>query len=266
MDIVPSLVRLSAFLQRLTERLARIAAESDSRLASDSHRFWNDPSNDDLRGISHWRGEGPFADNDDLWLELGRSHLELYRKATDWAGCGQVDGPILEWGAGGGMNAVHFAPIATRFYAVDINAESLEECARQVRLNGGNNVVPLQISAGNPEAVTGLVGEPVVGIISTYVFECLPTPSAGLRVLRTMYGLLAPGGVAVVHFRYRLGATGLPKWRDYKRNWVRMTTYGIDELWTAGQEVGLEPLFVRLAPTSHFNETNYAYLALQRPR
>ena len=267
MDILLGLVRASAWLQRATERLARAAADSEHRLAADSDRFWNDGSNQSLRGISHWRGTGPFKDNDSLWLETGRFHFELFEKAAAWCGSRDPVGPVVEWGAGGGMNAVHFAPVASTFYAVDINEDSLEECVRQVAAAGHSNVVPVHVSASGPEAALSAIQEPCGLFLSTYVFEALPTPDSGLRILRVAVELLRPGGLGIVHFRYASTVGSLPKGRDYARNWVRMTTYRMDDLWIECGKMGLEPLFLTLAPEqAQFDETDYGYLAFMKTR
>jgi hypothetical protein len=267
MDILHGLVRASAMLQRFTERLARAVAESEGRLAADSDRFWNDGDNASLRGISHWRGTGPFQDDDALWLETGRFHFELGQKAAAWSGLEAPMGPVVEWGAGGGMNAVHFAPVCSTFYAVDINAESLTECARQGAEAGCHNIVPIHISAGEPDKVLSAIGEPCGFFLSTYVFEALPTPASGLQILKVAFDLLRPGGLGLVHYRYASMPGSASKGRDYSRNWVRMTTYRNDELWVACEKMGFSPLFLVLAPTQpEFNETDYGYLAFMKPR
>ena len=58
---------------------------------------------------------------------------------------------IVEWGTGGGLNAVQLAPEASRYFGVDISALSLRECARQVEAGGSGQFIPVLIDAENPE-------------------------------------------------------------------------------------------------------------------
>ncbi len=213
----------------------------------------------------HWRGEGPF--DDELWHELGRRHLDLLRKAAAWAGLSLPIAAIVEWGVGGGMNAVQLCRIADRIYGVDINPDSLEECARQVAAAGCGELLPVLIEADRPEAVRDTITDPCGGFFSSYVFELFPDPDYGLRVMRIAYELLRPGGVAVVQIRYHSGPRARPgTHRAYRSSWVTTTTYAIDEFWKSCSEIGFEPLFVSLVPIQpELNEERYAWFAMTKP-
>jgi len=265
MDIVYQLVRASAALQRVTERLSRVAAHSADRLARDSQEFWTNPLRGAVKGASHWRGEGPFRDNDELWFELGRRHYSLFEKVVGWAGIARPLGSIVDWGAGGGMNAVHFAPIARHYFAVDINPDSLDECARQVAAAGATNVIPVHIDVAKPDAVLDTITEPVDLFLCFYVFELIPSPEYGLDLVRLAYRMLRPGGTAIIQIRYRSRLASLSKRRNYGANYVVMTTFTIEEFWSACQEIGFMPMFATLVPSQQeLGEHRYAYFALRK--
>jgi SAM-dependent methyltransferase len=239
--------------------------ESEAKLVKDSQSYWSDPTNRTYEQNSHWRGVGIFAD-DSRWLALGREHLQLYEQ---FARLMNVRAPlkrIVEWGCGGGVNAVHFGRLADEFYGVDISAASLGECERQMKSTGLGNFVPIMIDAQNPEAaIAGIEGTCDL-LISTYVFELLPTPEYGLRVLKIARELLAPGGLAMVQIKYSEGdwKTRSQRW-GYVRNLAWNATYRIEEFWQAADKCGLAPQAVKLLPTQPLvHDRNYAYFLLQK--
>ena len=255
---------LLASLRRVQE-LSRRSRPSDGRRIADSHAFWNDPARSDLKTIMHWRGEGPFED-DELWLGLGRRHLSMLKRAAEWADISFPVDRILEWGCGGGMNAVHFAREASVYYAIDVSDRSLEECVRQVNAEEAGTCIPVRIAAGDPESVSGALDAPCDLFFSSYVFELLPSREYGLRVLRVAHDLLLPGGVALIQIRYHCGLDAVSgNQRAYARSWHSSTSYSIEGFWTASEEVGFEPLYVTLVPRQpELDESRYAYFALKK--
>ena len=255
---------LLASLRRVQE-LSRRRRPSDGSRIAESHAFWNDPARSDLKRIMHWRGEGPFRD-DGLWLDLGRRHLSMLKRAAEWAGISLPVERILEWGSGGGMNAVHLAREASIYYAIDVSERSLEECVRQVKAEGAGTCIPVRIAAEDPESVSGALDAPCDLFFSSYVFELLPSREYGLRVLRVAHGLLRTGGVALIQIRYHSGLYAVSgNRRAYSRSWHSSASYSIEGFWTASQEVGFEPLYVTLVPRQpELNESRYAYFALKK--
>jgi len=255
---------LLASLRRVQD-LSRRTRPNDGRRVRDSHKFWTDPARSDLTTIMHWRGEGPFRD-DGLWLDLGRRHLSMLKRAAEWADIAFPVERIVEWGCGGGMNAVHFAREASVYFGVDVNERSLEECVRQVRAEAAGNCIPVLITAGDPEFVSGTLDEPCDLFFSSYVFELLPSITYGLRVLRVAHDLLRPGGVALIQVRYHSGVRAVSRERvAYAKNWFSSTSFSIEEFWIASQEIGFEPLYVTLVPLQpELDESRYAYFALKK--
>jgi SAM-dependent methyltransferase len=246
-------------------RQALGSREAETKLIGDSQKYWNDLSDQSLRQNSHWRGVGIFTD-DSRWLALGRGHLELYDR---FARALEVKHPlkrIVEWGCGGGMNAVHFGPLAEDFYGVDISPASLDECGKQMSAQGLDNFRPVLIDAADPEAALKLGKGTCDLLISTYVFELLPTPEYGLRVLRIAHELLAPKGLALIQVKYDEGSwkTRSQGW-DYVKSLAWNATYRIEEFWHAAEQCGFTPQLITLLPKQPLvNDRNYAYFLLQK--
>jgi SAM-dependent methyltransferase len=240
--------------------------EAEPRLIADSQTYWNESPDKSLKQNSHWRGAGIFED-DGRWLALGRGHLQLYQEFAQTLGSRAPLRRIVEWGCGGGMNAVHFGPLAQEFFGVDISSASLEECRKQMYSAGLlRNFRPVLIDAAKPEGAINLIGGHCDLLISTYVFELLPTPEYGLRVLKIACELLSPGGTAMIQTKYDEGnwKTRSKRW-NYARNLAWNATYRIEEFWQAVEQSGLTPKMVKLLPHQPLvNDRNYAYYFLQK--
>ena len=240
--------------------------DSERKLMGDSQTYWNNPPDLSLQQNSHWRGAGIFVD-DARWLALGRQHLHLYEQFARAIDHLRPPKRIVEWGCGGGMNAVHFAALADDFYGVDISSASLDECAKQMNIAGLHNFSPVLIDVANPEAALRQIPASCDLAISTYVFELLPTPEYGYRILKIVYALLAPSGIAIVQIKYSEGdwKTRSQRW-SYVRNLAWNATYRIEEFWQAAERCGFMPKMVTLVPKQPLvNDRNYAYLLLQKP-
>ncbi|MEJ2867228.1 class I SAM-dependent methyltransferase [Actinomycetospora sp. OC33-EN08] len=232
------------------------------RLVADAARVWSDDSSDSWAEDSHWRGGGRI--DDDRFAAIGAEHLALFDRLAGTVGGRQHLGRVLEWGAGGGANAVAFAPRADEFVAVDVAAASLPECARQVRAVCDTPVVEILVDLAAPESALGTIPRPVDVAVCLYVLELVPTPAYGLRVLGVLADALAPDGLAFVQIKYDTGRLRTrSRRRNYRRNSANMTTYRLDEFWTAAGTVGLEPLAMTLVPENDLDE-RYAYLLLRR--
>jgi SAM-dependent methyltransferase len=239
--------------------------QSEIRLISDSQSYWNNRSNRTYGQDSHWRGGGIFAD-ESRWLAMGREHLHLYEEFARVAVPPRALRRITEWGCGGGMNAIHFGPLASEFCGIDIAAASLEECARQMGLAGLHNFAPILLDASDPEAAISRVPGPCDLFICTYVFEVLPSPDYGIRVLRIAHQLVAPGGMAIVQIKYNDDWRSSSRMWDYAKNLSWNATYRIEEFWQAAERCGFIPKMVTLVPMqSQINDRNYAYFLLIKP-
>ena len=238
--------------------------QPEQRIREESQHFWNQ-GGELLQQYSHWRGAGVFSE-EERWLALGRQHLELYTEFARMVGRTDPPRRIVEWGCGGGAMASRFAPLSEQYVGVDISQESLQECARQLSRQGFSNFVPVLIDAANPEGALSQAPRPCDLFLCTHVFEILPTPEYGLRILSIAHALLAEGGMAIIQIRYVSDSWDTkPKRFGYRRFLASMTSYRIEEFWTAAESCGLTPRAVKLLPWQPLVENgNYAYFLLTK--
>lgn len=238
--------------------------ESAEKLTADARSYWQQGDGDRWRGDSHWRDASVFAGND-LWSETGRRHLDLFHRLARVVERTGPLGTVLEWGCGGGANAVHFAPGAAEFVGVDIARATLDECGRQVAAVTATPFRPVLVDPADPEAaVAGLRGSVDV-LTCFYVFELIVSQDYGARLLRIAAELLADDGLALVQIKYDTGSFGTrPRRRNYRSRLASMTTYRIDEFWSLAVECGLVPEAVHLVPRNELDE-RYAYFLLSKP-
>ena len=239
--------------------------EPETKLIKDSQSYWNNQSSKTYEQDSHWRGGGIFAD-EARWLALGLQHLQLYQEFARVAPLGRPLKRIVEWGCGGGMNAIHFGHLADEFCGIDIARASLDECAKQMSSAGLRNFTPILIEAAEPETAVNLVPGLCDLFLCTYVFEVLPGPEYGIRILGIAHQLLAPGGMAIVQIKYNDDWKTRSRMWDYAKNLAWHATYRIDEFWQAAERRGFIPKMVTLVPTqTQINDRNYAYFLLTKP-
>jgi SAM-dependent methyltransferase len=236
---------------------------SSGRMAADARAYWTGSMDGRLRDDSHWASGGKFGGG--AWEQMGREHLTLYERLRAASATEPVKaGHVVDWGCGGGANAVAFASIAERVTGVDISQASLDECAR--RMAGAVPSVPFRpvlADIGWPE---GALGEawPCDLLICLYVLELVPTPEYGMRLMRVARDMLVSGGQAFVQVKYSTGSWRTRSRRRSYRSAVAGVTYRVDEFWTAMQDIGLQPETVALVPKNDLDE-RYAYFLLTRP-
>ena len=241
--------------------------QSDMRIQKDALSFWEKHTASNFGVNSHWRGHGIFENDDERWLSLGQRHVGVFNRLSSTAATPFPTAPsILEWGCGGGSNAVAFAKTSSQFIAVDISKKSVDECLRQMELLGLKNGIGVVADIHCPEGVLKEV-DPVDVVLCTYVFECLPTRTYALRLVRMFHEVLKPGGLAIVQIRYataRVSTRGR-SW-GYKLGFSKMVSFFLDEFWNACTQVGFKPRCIELLPIdeSVFDE-RYAYFLLEKP-
>jgi len=223
-------------------------------------RFWARSGGDEhIRDLSHWYGEGRWADKD-KWDRIGQGHLKMLEKLCLLAEVTKPIQSMVEWGPGGGLNAVHFCATIPVFYGVDISSANLAECQRQVEARDLKGFIPLLIDIDKLEQCIELVERPVDFFLSTAVYQHFPSKEYGIRVTKLAARLLAPEGVALIQIRYDDGSYRLrAKKRNYEKNVIFFTSYHVDEFWQIAIDAGLRPLAVRLLP-----EVSYAYYFLKK--
>ena len=240
--------------------------DSELKLASDNQDYWNrDYSNPILAQDAHWKNKGIFEDNQ-RWLSLGKEHLELILKYSSVLDFRFPVKKIVEWGCGGGANAVHFAPLTEKFIGIDITSESLAECGTQILERGYNNFQPVLIDATVPESILNENINNVDLFISTYVFEQFPSPEYGMKILELANKMLRNEGIAFIHIRYNDERKDLKSKRfSYKLHPYLMTTYTLEEFWGKVKNYGFQPLGIFLTPSQPLvKDGSYAYFFLKK--
>lgn len=240
--------------------------DSEKKLATDNQNYWNrDYSNPILAQDAHWKNNGIFKDNQ-RWLSLGKEHLELILKYSSVLDFNFPVKKIVEWGCGGGANAIHFAPLTEKFVGIDITSESLAECGAQVLECGFNNFQPILIDATDPESVLSENIDNADLFISSYVFELFPSPEYGLKVLGLANKMLRNDGIAFIHIRYNDGRKELKsKHYGYKLHPYLMTNYTLEEFWEKVKNYGFQPLGIFLTPSQPLvRDGSYAYYFLKK--
>lgn len=252
--------RAGRSVSRLLDR--RRPAEAESVIAHDAQAYWAAGADNAWRNNSHWRDADAFQEAD--WLAVGREHLALFRRLARAAEAPECLGRVIDWGCGGGANAVHFAPYADELVAVDVSPASVEECRRQVASVCDTHVEGVVVTLSDPEEALVRLPGPCDLFLCLYVLELVPSQAYGLRLLDVAREALREGGLAFIQAKYSTDDPATqPHRRGYRRNLANMTTYRIDELWVAAAERGLEPLAVSLVPQNELDE-RYAYYLLRR--
>lgn len=243
--------------------------QSEQALIETSKEYWTDGNRYgvDLEDYSHWLGSGPWRDKN-RWLMLGRPHRRMIDRLALLTPGSSPLRRIVEWGCGGGANAVHFVDDVDEYCGIEIAQASLDECARVMHEWGFGGFRPVLIDAESPERAHDLAGGGFDVFLSTYVFELLPGKQYGQRVLATAVRLLRPGGLALVQIRYD-DTTDRSRQHhlDYYRHATRFTSYRIDEFWNLAELCGFHPEFVVLVPkrTEEYSGDLYAYFAMIKP-
>lgn len=256
-----------ALMERFAQRgLSTVGLrQPESRISRDAQAYWSAVETDRWMNDSHWAAAPVFAGND-LWSQIGREHLDMAERGTRMVGFARPWQRVLEWGCGGGANAVHFAPRAAEFVGVDVAEESLRESERQVKAVCDTPFRPVLTTVAEPERVLGEVDGPCDLFLSFYVFELIPTPEYGARLLRIARELLVPGGIALIQVKYDDGRwSSRPRGRGYRRGLADMTTYPIAAFWELAVACGLQPETVQLVPRNELDR-RYAYYLLSNPR
>jgi SAM-dependent methyltransferase len=236
--------------------------QAEAAIESEAERYWRDTRQPSWQSNSHWR-EGV----EDHWEGIGASSFALAERLARSTGEPLPSRRTVEWGAGGGANAVRFAPRCAEFVAVDIAQESLDECERQVARVTSTPLLKVLVDVAEPEAAVAEIGPASCDLfLCLYVMELVPSQEYGLRLLDIAAQLLTPGGVALIQTKYSTTASSSrSRRRAYRRDLSNMTTYPIDEFWVEADKRRLRPLVITLVPRDPLDE-RYAYYLMVRDR
>jgi hypothetical protein len=233
---------------------------SADELATEAGAYWGQSATHPwIADMSHWRGKGRWAD-DAAWTSIGREHLKMLDRLCAMTGRKAPIRSMLEWGPGGGANALSFASKVSRMYGVDISSPNLAECGRQLQVAGFTGWRPIEIDANRPELALAKVEEPVDFALCTAVFQHFPGKEYGSRVLAVLNHAIATNGLAIIQTRYDDGSEILRcKTSDYSKNVITFTSYRVEEFWQHLVDAGFEPLSIVLQP-----DPCYAYYLVKK--
>ncbi|MEP1125399.1 MAG: class I SAM-dependent methyltransferase [Ilumatobacter sp.] len=241
-----------------------------SDLSSQTHAardVWND-GDDEMyrRDQSHWRGVGRWR-NDGRWQSIGKQTLQgfdlMHRYLSIPMSIVGTRRNILEWGPGGGTNLFALAPIASKYYGVDVSTSNLEECTRMIEGEGHNNVFCPILVQDSPAEVSAQVADEIDLFVSTAVFQHFPSKAYGESVLRVLYSITSPKALGIIQIRYD---NNNPKYRpiesldEYKERHITANSYMLDEFHDLANSAGFDVLFIK----SINSNVNYATFHLRR--
>lgn len=226
----------------------------DKNLEKNAGEFWSESeTNASIQDLSHWSGVGRWMDKC-KWAAIGEENLDRFLKFANCENLTQYNHAV-EWGPGGGSNAVSFLSHFKQFTGVDVSAPNLKECERQVKQNGLTGFYPILFDVCRPESVVDQLSGPCDLFFSTGVFQHFPSKNYGKRVLNVVKKILSLNALIIIQIRYDNGnPLYTPKKDDYENNVVVFNSYKIDEFWMMMCNEGLSVSSVKLYP-----ETNTAY-------
>jgi SAM-dependent methyltransferase len=225
--------------------------------AAEAQDYWNAQDGSRWAADAHIRGEVPG------WDDIGRVHLEMY---CTFARALEIDARparVLEWGCGGGANAIAFAPQSKEFIGVDVSSDLLDECGRQVEGVCDTPYTPVLVGVDTPEDALRAVTEPVDLFLCLYVIELLPSKDHVRRVMEVARQLLRPGGGVLVQVKYQTSLLTRSRTWSYRRQVAAMTSFPIHAFWEACRSWGFTPRLLTLVPQNQLDE-RYAYFFLTR--
>ena len=211
------------------------------------------------RDFSHWLGEGRWK-NHKKWFEIGEQHYKMFKELVSISNCNLSFDTMIEWGPGGGSNAIAFSRKFQTYYGVDISVANLMECEKQLQKNNYKGFRQVLFNDLNDKILIDIIHEPVSFFLSTAVFQHFPSKEYGARVLKIIYQILDNNGIALIQIRYDNGSSLFrDKKINYTKNVATFTSYKIDEFWDLLIELGFSPLLCKLN-----TENNYAYYFIQK--
>lgn len=229
-------------------------------IRSDASNLWSSSKKDEaVMHMSHWRGKGRYTD-EEKWRSIGIKHFRMIEEFIHFLKVDKQIRSIVEWGSGGGANAVKFVEMVDTFYGVDISDSNLKECDRQLEKIGFTNFRKIHIDIDFPEKSLEFLEKPVDLFLSTAVYQHFPSQEYGRQITKIAWKMLSDEGLALIQIRYDDGSRIYKtKKGDYKKNWRVFTSFQVHTFWQICQEIGFKPIFVRLEP-----DVNYAFFFLKK--
>jgi hypothetical protein len=134
--------------------------------------------------------------------------------------------------------------------------------SRQVTARSDTPFQPVLVDVRHPQAALRHITVPCHVFLCVYVFELIPSPAYGERILRIAQEILSPGGLALVQIKYDIGSwRSRPRRLSYRFSPGNTTTYPIHSFWQLAVRCGFEPQYIELVPKDELDE-RYAYFVL----
>lgn len=224
--------------------------ETLEKLALESEKYWS-ANTDKRKDLSHWRGTGRWKDEKN-WFNIGQWSLGNYRQFARMINFNGALNKVIEWGPGGGSNAVAFAKEVGTYYGVDISEDNLKECAKQMAEAGyPEKFRPIYLS--NPAKPEDVLSQAPAGefdlFLSTAVFQHFPGKEYAIKVMKSAFQLVKPGGLAIIQIRFDDGRPkSITKNSNYEKNAIFFTSFYIPEFWYIAEKIiGFKPISISLA-------------------
>lgn len=241
-----------------------LSTQSHATIEDMAHRFWSaSRSIEVVRELSHWL-DIEIWKTDDRLLQYAKSHLDMFVELCEKNSRPLFDmQSMMEWGPGGGANAVVFAPYMKRFVGVDISLPNLEECIRQLaarKLLQKTLFSPIIVDISTPETALELLHARVDFFLSTAVYQHFPSMDYGIRVTKIANKALKPGGLAVIQTRLNDGTEAYrSKNEDYVKKYAAFTCYTEAEFTHIAEDCGFE-----VQGTHHKADVRYVFYLLKK--
>jgi SAM-dependent methyltransferase len=240
--------------------------ESEQAIMRDAQEFWTRKTRIDNAEWWHIRDNKILSDKQ--WLSIGIGHVEMYRKWMRMYGSEQPLDRVVDWGCGGGANAVAFAPLCKEIYLVDPSTDAINETIRQLQQKSiQTKTTPIQLQIADPLGASRSIPGGIDLFLCLYVFEVFPSRAYANQIMRIAFDLLRKGGFAFIQFKYQT-----KDWRtrgrawSYHRNVTKMVSYRVEEFWDEACEIGFVPEAIQLVPKSNeVPDFHYAYYLLRKP-
>jgi SAM-dependent methyltransferase len=242
--------------------------DSEHKRMKDAQAFWDRPLNDQNASWYHLRESALFVgDGESNWAAIGQRHLDLFQSIARTVDFSLPIQKIIEWGCGGGANAVRFAPLCQEFFGVDVSEAVLKECQAQLEQSGNSSVFhPVKIQIPDPESALNLLPRNADLFYSMYVFELFPSINYCQRVLSIARTVLRPGGVAYIQIKYATRDRRThPRHWGYRRGVANMCSFELDAFWRLCESCGFTPHTIQLVPRPvEVPDERYAYFLMTR--
>ena len=170
---------------------------SKSKKIKEASIFWNREklgNSDTFASLSHWQNSRNWDEN--RFKAWGELNLQRYKQLITYMQSEKDSVKrVIEWGPGGGSNAVAFlSKLNCHYTAVDISIENLQETQRQCR-NFEKNLNTIHIDITNIEHVLRVLSISSFDLfLITSVIPHLPTREHFERIMKIAYKLLKPNG------------------------------------------------------------------------